>query len=233
MVTTRASGTETPSGGDPIATIAARRTETQDPLTTIAARLDAIDDLREKVEALEAAAARTRHRGKDARYADDSNEDYDRGGFRPPQAKIEFPKFSGGDPCGWVLKAEKFFRFYGTREDDKVDVASMYLEGDTLDLFSWIHSQHTVLYWDEFVKLLQEHFGPPEYQNPDEHLCNIRQIGSVQEYWQEWAKRVARVAHWPEHCLLGVFLNGLKDELKADVRIHKPRLVFQGGESRA
>ncbi|GJY09708.1 retrotransposon gag domain, retroviral aspartyl protease [Tanacetum coccineum] len=31
----------------------------------------------------------------------------------------------------------------------------------------------------------------------------------------------------PEHCLLGVLLNGLKEELKADVRIQKPRTVYK------
>lgn len=185
MVTTRASGTEPQSGGDPLGTVAAQRTETLaggDPLASIAARLDAIDDLREKVEALEAAAARTRHRGKGVRYTDDSDEDNDRGGFRQPQAKLDFPKFSGGDPRGWILKVEKFFRSYDTQEEEKVDVAAMYLEGDALDLFSWINAQHTMLYWEEFVKLLQEHFGPPEFQNPNEHLCSIKQTGTVQEY---------------------------------------------------
>jgi hypothetical protein len=49
----------------------------------------------------------------------------------------------------------------------------------------------------------------------------------VQEYRQEFAKRSSRVSNWPEHCLLGVFLNGLKEELKADVRIHKPRSVYK------
>ncbi|GJX48412.1 retrotransposon gag domain, retroviral aspartyl protease [Tanacetum coccineum] len=43
---------------------------------------------------------------------------------------------------------------------------------------------------------------------------------------QEFAKRSSRVSNWPDHCLLGVFLNGLKDELKSDVRIHKPRTVY-------
>ena len=52
-------------------------------------------------------------------------------------------------------------------------------------------------------------------------------MGSVQEYRQEFAKRAARVKNWPEHCLLGVFLNGLKEELKADVRVHKPRSVYK------
>ena len=46
------------------------------------------------------------------------------------------PKFEGGDPRGWILKAEKYFRYYQTPKDLKVDVAAMYLEGDALDLFS-------------------------------------------------------------------------------------------------
>lgn len=32
---------------------------------------------------------------------------------------------------------------------------------------------------------------------------------------------------WPEHCLLGVFLNGLKEELQPDVKIHKPQTVYK------
>nr|GEU47284.1 transposon Ty3-G Gag-Pol polyprotein [Tanacetum cinerariifolium] len=48
----------------------------------------------------------------------------------------------------------------------------------------------------------------------------------IQEYRQEFAKRSSRVSNRPDHCLLGVFLNGLKDELKSDVRIHKPRTVY-------
>lgn len=49
----------------------------------------------------------------------------------------------------------------------------------------------------------------------------------MQEYRQELAKRAARVQNWPEHCLLGVFLSSLKEKLKADVRIHKPRSVYK------
>lgn len=77
------------------------------------------------------------------------------------------------------------------------------------------------------MKALQKNYGPAEFQNPDEHLCKVKQKGSVQEYLQEFAKRTALVQNWPEHCLLGVFLSGLKQELKPDVRIHKPRSVYK------
>ncbi|KAH0744541.1 hypothetical protein KY290_032534 [Solanum tuberosum] len=52
-----------------------------------------------------------------------------------PHIKMEFPRF-GGYPCGWILKDEiLFFWYYQTPDDLKVDVASMYLEDDALDLF--------------------------------------------------------------------------------------------------
>lgn len=49
---------------------------------------------------------------------------------------MEFPKYEGGDPRGWILKAEKYFRYYHTPEELKLDIAAMYLEGDALNLFA-------------------------------------------------------------------------------------------------
>ncbi|GKA73531.1 ty3-gypsy retrotransposon protein, partial [Tanacetum coccineum] len=103
--------------------------------------------------------------------------------FRPYN-KIDFPSFSRGDPRGWFLKAEKYFKYYHIPDEEKVEVASMHLEGDALDLYAWL---------------------------------------SIDE---SFARRSSRVSNWPDHCLLGVFLNGLKEELKSYVRILKPRTVY-------
>ncbi|VFQ72079.1 unnamed protein product [Cuscuta campestris] len=202
----------------------------KDPLATIASRLAALDVLQEKVTALEAnSSCRNSGKGKQRNRADDSDQEYEssRRASRLPHAKLEFPKFTGGDPRGWVLKAEKYFRYYDVPEDDKVDVASMYLEGDALDLFSWMSTERTLFYWEDLVKAFQEHYGPPEYQNPNEYLCSIKQSGTVTEYRLEFARRASRIERWPEHCLLGVFINGLKEELRPDVRLHKPQNVYR------
>ncbi|XP_028807937.1 uncharacterized protein LOC114762595 [Neltuma alba] len=118
---------------------------------------------------------------------------------KQPHSKVEFPKYEGGDPRGWVMEAEKYFRYYQTPEELKVDVAAMNLEGDALDNFKI----------QMFI------------------YANIKQTGSVHEYRQEFARRVSRVHGWPEHCLLGVFINGLKEELQYDVKIQKPRTVYK------
>ncbi|VFQ64861.1 unnamed protein product [Cuscuta campestris] len=219
MVNTRSSATDgNPDVGNTLA-------QQNDTLAAIAARLDILDELRDKVAALEVHNRNPTTKKKI--YADNSEEEsesHSRRHFQPLYAKIEFPKFSGGDPRGWILKAEKYFRYYETPDEEKVDIASMYLEGDALDMFSWALS---VLYWEELVKILQEQYGPPEYQNPDEYLAAVQQVETVQEYRVEWARRVARVKNWPDHCLLGIFLNGLKEELRSEVRIHKPQSVYR------
>ncbi|GJT57819.1 retrotransposon gag domain, retroviral aspartyl protease [Tanacetum coccineum] len=172
-------------------------------LAAIATKLEAMESLKEDIADLKRQAAnKQRSGGSGSRYeeVESSHSNHNRRPFH----KIEFPVFS-----------------------EKVDVAAMHLEGDALDLYSWMSAEHEIIYWEELINVLQKHFGPPEFQNPDEYLCSIKQTGYVHEYRQEFAQRSTRISNWPDHCLLGVFLNGLKDELKADVRIYKPRTVYK------
>ncbi|KAD3641782.1 hypothetical protein E3N88_31006 [Mikania micrantha] len=193
-------------------------------LEAIVAKLDAMESLKEDVAALKRRPHfHDRHGGGNH---DEGESSWRSQSGNRPFNKIEFPNYGGGDPRGWILKAEKYFKYYHIPEDEKVDIASMHLDGDALDLFSWLSTDHRMMFWEDLTHAFQKNFGPAEFQNPDEFLCSIRQTGTVQEYRQEFAKRSARVADWPDHCLLGVFLNGLKEELKADVRIHKPHTVF-------
>ncbi|KAD4585120.1 hypothetical protein E3N88_22721 [Mikania micrantha] len=209
MVQTRNQTGDDNSYADPIAV----------QLAAIAAKLESFETMREEMAALKAGE---RFRGS----RNDEGESSWRGKqpYRPYN-KIDFPVFTGGDPRGWLLKAEKYFRYYQIPDEEKVEIASMYLEGDALDLYSWLSNDQPITFWEELVQAFTKNFGPAEYQNPDEFLCGIKQMGTVQEYRQEFAKRSSRVSNWSDHCLLGVFLNGLKDELKSDVRIHKPRTV--------
>ncbi|KAK9068701.1 hypothetical protein SSX86_012816 [Deinandra increscens subsp. villosa] len=211
---TRSTSDPHPTNPDPVAAQLAVIAASMESLQTEVAALKARDKKKEKSS------------GGYSRFDDEDSSGSNHRHYRPYN-KIDFPSFSDGDPRGWVLKAEKYFRYYNIPEDEKVDVAAMHLEGDALDFYSWVAADQAIEFWDELVRALQKNFGPAEFQNPDEHLCSIKQTGTVQEYRQEFAKRSSRVTNWPEHCLLGVFLNGLKDDLKSDVRIHKPRTVYK------
>ena len=153
-------------------------------LTTIAAKLGAIDTLAADLAALKAQNLQNRH-GKSKVLQEEGEVDSTwrhQETYRRPHTKMEFPKYERGDPRGWILKAEKYFQNYQTPNDCKGDVASMYLEGDALDLFAWINFERTIYYWDELVKVMQENYGPAEFQNLDEHLCSIQQTGLLFEF---------------------------------------------------
>ncbi|KAD6795515.1 hypothetical protein E3N88_06411 [Mikania micrantha] len=187
MVQTRNQTGDDNSSADPIAV----------QLAAIAAKLESLETMREEMAALKAGE---RFRGS----RNDEGESSWRGKqpYRPYN-KIDFPAFSGGDPRGWLLKAEKYFRHYQIPDEEKVEIASMYLEGDALDLYSWLSNDQPITFWEELFQAFTKNFGPAEYQNPDEFLCGIKQMGTVQEYRQEFAKRSSRVSNWPDHCLLG------------------------------
>lgn len=72
------------------------------------------------------------------------------------------------------MNAEKYFHYYQTLEELKIDIASIYHEGDVLDTYTWISSGKTIRYWDELVQIIQEQFGPAEFQNPDIFLYKIK-----------------------------------------------------------
>ncbi|GKF22926.1 retrotransposon gag domain, retroviral aspartyl protease, partial [Tanacetum coccineum] len=192
-------------------------------MAAIAARLESMETLKEDVAALK---SHVEIRGKS--YNDNHRESSWRlqHQHHSPFRKIDFLAYAGGDPRGWILKAEKYFRYYQIPDAEKVDVASMHLESDALDLFSRLSADQTITLWEELVLAFHINFGPAEFQNPDEYLCSIKQTRSVQEYRQEFAMRSARVSNSPENCLLGVFLNSLNEELKTNVRIQKPRIVY-------
>lgn len=81
---------------DPIAT----------QLAAIAAKLESIETMKEDIAAL-------KKRERSSGSKNDEGESSWRGRMpHKPYNKIDFPTFSSGDPRGWLLKAEKYFRYY-------------------------------------------------------------------------------------------------------------------------
>lgn len=46
--------------------------------------------------------------------------------------KLDLPTFDGTNPDGWILRAERYFKFHHLDEEDKVEAAVVALEGDAL-----------------------------------------------------------------------------------------------------
>lgn len=46
--------------------------------------------------------------------------------------KLDLPLFNGSDPDGWILRAERSFKFSGLRKTKKMETVVVSMEGDAL-----------------------------------------------------------------------------------------------------
>ena len=52
--------------------------------------------------------------------------------FRMAVKKVELPSFDGGDPVGWITRAETYFEIHGSSEDVKIRLAKICMGGATI-----------------------------------------------------------------------------------------------------
>lgn len=50
---------------------------------------------------------------------------------------VDFPQFNGEDPTEWIYKAEKFFRYQRTADNEKVPLASFNPQDEALQWYQW------------------------------------------------------------------------------------------------
>ena len=81
--------------------------------------------------------------------------------FGHPRAiKLDFPRFLGGDALDWIYKAKRFFKIYDIPEEQRVDIASVHLEGKALPWFQMLEKANQVPNWFALSNVIQIQFGP-------------------------------------------------------------------------
>lgn len=65
--------------------------------------------------------------------------------FAPSSIKLDIPRFDGSNPLNWIFKINQFFEFHRTPEDQRLRLASFYIEGEALTWFQWMHANHQLL----------------------------------------------------------------------------------------
>ncbi|KAK8470062.1 hypothetical protein PHAVU_004G050550 [Phaseolus vulgaris] len=130
-----------------------------------------------------------------------------------PYLKLHFPRFSGDDPTGWIFQAEQYFEFQNVADTDRVNLASFYLDGIALQWHRW------------FTTALLSRFGPTDYDDPSESLHRLKHITTVAAYIEAFERLSHRIDNLPESFLLGCFVGGLKEEIRLEVKLKKPRTM--------
>ncbi|XP_061344653.1 uncharacterized protein LOC133290572 [Gastrolobium bilobum] len=142
---------------------------------------------------------------------------------RARTVKLDFPKFSSGDPTSWITAAVRYFRFYSIPPQERVLLAAINLFDPAACWFNGSFQDTCLPDWDAFCVALQFRFGPSEFEDPAGALVKIQQSGSVTEYQATFEKLVSKVPAVSTPMLRSIFISGLKPRIKRLVLTHRPQ----------
>ena len=137
--------------------------------------------------------------------------------------KLDMPLFSGENPDGWILRAERFGKFYGLSEMKKVEAAVVAFEGDVLLWYQWEQSRRPINSWGEMKHMLLRQFRPVAAGSLHEQWLTLSQEGTVVEYRRRFIELIAPLTGITEEVAMGNFIKGLDPDLRAEVHLHGPR----------
>jgi len=92
------------------------------------------------------------------------------GGIQTWAIRLDFPKFSGEEPNGWIYHANQYFTYHQTNPHHRVLLASFHMEGKTLTWFQDLEASGSITSWDGFTQSLLTRFGPSILDDPIETL---------------------------------------------------------------
>ncbi|XP_022032970.1 uncharacterized protein LOC110934084 [Helianthus annuus] len=142
--------------------------------------------------------------------------------------RLDFPKFNGEDVEGWIYKCKHFFTIDKTPEAHKVQIAVINLEGAALQWHQLhVNSQNRVveeMNWADYERSITNRFSTRLSEEPMEDLKNLQQTSTLQEYCEAFDALLYRVVLCEEYAA-GLFIAGLKPEIRCLVKIFKPKTV--------
>jgi hypothetical protein len=68
-------------------------------------------------------------------------------------------------------------------------------------------------------------FIPSAFEDIDGELAKIRQTSSVSEYQSRFQHLANRARDWSERQLIGTFMEGLRPNIKREVKTYRPRTI--------
>ncbi|KAF7828587.1 Retrotransposable element Tf2 [Senna tora] len=141
--------------------------------------------------------------------------------------KLELPLFDGDEAIGWLFRVERYFSLNRMRDAEKLEAVAVCLEGRALNWLQWLETRMEICLWQQFKSELLRRFHQSQKGNNYEMLMALKQTGTVSEYREQFELLSAPLKEAPEEMLIGAFQNGLKEEIRAEIRMVKAHNLME------
>ncbi|GJR97625.1 retrotransposon protein, putative, ty1-copia subclass [Tanacetum coccineum] len=103
-----------------------------------------------------------------------------------------------------------------------IKIVGFNLEGVAVEWFQWMSQNGLITTWDRFMESVKSHFGSSKYKDPKGALSKLLQLGTLEDYQQEFEKLMNRVTDIPDSLLISFNISGLKLNLQHELLLSRP-----------
>jgi hypothetical protein len=144
-----------------------------------------------------------------------------------PRLKLDVPRFDGQNANGWIFKISQFFTYHNTPEEERITIASFYLDGPTIAWYQWMYRNGQIVSWPQFLQALELRFAPTAYDDPRGRLFKLHQTSTVAVYLSEFEALANRIVGLSPPDLLSCFISGLRIDIRREVLAQQPASLTQ------
>ena len=157
-----------------------------------------------------------------------------RGNIMHFNLKLEFPLFDGMNPRNWVKKCAKYFNLYKIPDDQKVDLASMYLQREAEIWFSSYILERRHVVWDDFTVDLYARFRGDMGREVVEEFNKLQQSRGLDDYLENFGELKAllllKSPSLPNDYFVNSLIGGLKPSIKSFTGPFQPKTLPEAVE---
>lgn len=150
--------------------------------------------------------------------------------FYTRSVKLDFPRFEGENVLQWIYQAEKFCRYYGVTDANRLEIASMHFDGPVVPWFQMLEKEGKVTSWAALVEALEDRYGPSILDNPEYALFKLMQDDTVDNYYTHFTELANRVDGIAPKRMLSCFISGLKKEIQREVIMWEPKTIAKAAK---
>ncbi|XP_026441802.1 uncharacterized protein LOC113340978 [Papaver somniferum] len=153
------------------------------------------------------------------------------GQFANYRPKIDFPRFDGTNPRAWIRKCKKYFFLHQLNDEQKVHIATLYLEGKADVWFQHYQTSKANLYWEDFIIDVCTRFQDLGHDNVIGEFNKLDQTTRVLDYKERFeelkALMLAKNPSLYEEYFIHSFISGLKEDIRLVVQMFNPTTLQQ------
>ncbi|XP_017406476.1 uncharacterized protein LOC108319747 [Vigna angularis] len=138
------------------------------------------------------------------------------GPFQVRNVKLDFPRFDGSDVLQWIFKAEQFFDYYDTPDEQRLTIAAIHFEKEVVPWYQMMQRNNPIVSWNTLVRSLELEFGPSPFESPRSTLFKLTQSTSVNEYYVQFTALANKIYGVSNEALLDCFISGLKTDIRRE-----------------